>query len=114
MYVDDIQLTGRTQNISSMWKVLSKEVDLGERTSFLDHVYLGCTERQGEMSKNIVDNFRVQSLLHERHEGACTGLSVFDYSETCFRELQRSDPIHQERCTIQPQSCVEGNDFGFC
>ena len=29
-----------------MWKVLNKEVDLEEPTSFLDHVYLGCTRRQ--------------------------------------------------------------------
>ena len=30
----------------------------GEPTSFLDHVYLGCTQRQCEISKNIVDNYR--------------------------------------------------------
>ena len=41
-----------------MWKVLNKEVDLGEPTSFLDHVYLGCTQRQCEISKDIVDNHR--------------------------------------------------------
>ena len=41
-----------------MWKVLSKEVDLGEPTSFLDRVYLGCTQRQCEISKDIVDNYR--------------------------------------------------------
>ena len=41
-----------------MWKVLNKEVDLGESTSFLDHVYLGCTQRQCEVSQNIVDNYR--------------------------------------------------------
>ena len=39
-------------------KVLNKEVDLGEPTSFLDHVYLGCTQRQCEISKDIVDNHR--------------------------------------------------------
>ena len=38
-------------------KVLNKEVDLGEPTSFLDHVYLGCTQRQCEISKDIVDNY---------------------------------------------------------
>ena len=37
-------------------KVLNKEVDLGEPTSFFDHVYLGCTQRQCETSKDIVDN----------------------------------------------------------
>ena len=41
-----------------MWKVLNKEVDLGEPTSFLDHAYLGCTQRQCETSKDIVDNYR--------------------------------------------------------
>ena len=41
-----------------MWKVLKKEVDLGEPTSFFDHVYLGCTQRQCEISKDIVDNYR--------------------------------------------------------
>ena len=41
VYVDDIQLAGKKQNLGPMWKVLNKEVDLGEPTSFLDHVYLG-------------------------------------------------------------------------
>ena len=58
MYVDDIKLAGKKQNIDPMWKVLNKEVDLGEPTSFLDHVYLGCTQRQCEISKDIVDNYR--------------------------------------------------------
>ena len=35
-----------------------KKVDLGEPTSFLDHVYLGCTQRQCEVSQDIVDNYR--------------------------------------------------------
>ena len=43
VYVDDIKLA---------------EVDLGEPTSFLDHVYLGCTQRKCEISKDIVDNYR--------------------------------------------------------
>ena len=58
MYVDDIKLAGKKQNIDPMWKVLNKEVDLGEPTSFLDHVYLGCTQIQGEISKDSVDNYR--------------------------------------------------------
>ena len=58
VYVDDVRLAGKTQNIDPMWRVLNKEVDLGEPTSFLDHVYLGCTQRQSELSKDIVDNYR--------------------------------------------------------
>ena len=41
-----------------MWNVLDKEIDLGEPTSFPDHVYLGCTQRQCEISKDTVDNHR--------------------------------------------------------
>ena len=41
-----------------MWKLLNKEVDLEEPTSFLDHVHLGCTQRPCEISKDIVDNDR--------------------------------------------------------
>ena len=58
MFVDDIKLSGKRQNINPMWKVPNIEVDLGEPTSFLDHVYLGCTQRQCEMGKDIVDNYR--------------------------------------------------------
>ena len=41
VYVDDFKLAGKKQNIDPMWKVHNQEVDLGEPTSFLDHVYLG-------------------------------------------------------------------------
>ena len=51
VYVDDIKLAGKKQNLDPMWKLLNKEVDLGEPTSFLDHVYLGnfqrCRPRRG-------------------------------------------------------------------
>ena len=50
MYVDDIKLAGKKQNIDPMWKVLN--------TSFLDHVYLDCSQRQCEISKDILDNYR--------------------------------------------------------
>ena len=58
MYVDDIKLAGKVQHNVPMWKVLNKEVDMGEPTSFLDHENLECTQRQCEISKDIVDNYR--------------------------------------------------------
>ena len=58
VYVDDIKLAGKKQNLDPMWNVLNKEVDLGEPTSFLDHVYLGCSQRPCEISKVFVDNYR--------------------------------------------------------
>ena len=58
VYVDDTKLAGKKRNLDPMWKVLNKEVDLGDPTSFFYHVYLGCTQRQCEISKDIVDNDR--------------------------------------------------------
>ena len=58
VFVDDLKMVGKKQNLDPMWKLLNKEVDLGEPTSFLDHVYLDCTQRQSEISKNTVDNDR--------------------------------------------------------
>ena len=58
VYVDDIKLAGKKQNINPTWKILMKDVDLGEPTSFLDHVYLGCTQRECQISKDIVEIYR--------------------------------------------------------
>ena len=55
--VDDFTLAGKKQNMSPTWKILTKDVGLGEPTSFLDHVYLGCTQRECQNSKDIVENF---------------------------------------------------------
>ena len=58
VYVDDIKLAGKTENIEPTWKILMEDVDLGERTSFLDHVFLGCTQRECKISNDIVANYR--------------------------------------------------------
>ena len=71
VYVDDLKFAGKKQNINPMWKVLNKEVDLGEPTSFLDHVYLVCTQRQCEISKDIVDNYR--TMFESRISEGATG-----------------------------------------
>ena len=70
VYVDDIKQAGKKQNLDPLRKVLNKEVDLGEPTSFLDHENLGCTQRQCEISKEIVDNYRTmfESRLSVRVE----------------------------------------------
>ena len=40
-------------------KVLHKEVELGDPTSFLDHVYLGCNQTHCETRKHIVDHYSI-------------------------------------------------------
>ena len=77
MCVDDIKLAGKKQNIDPMWKLLNKEVDLEEPTSFFDHENLGCTQRQCETSKDIVDNYR--TILESRISAG--GSEKLPYSE---------------------------------
>ena len=63
VYVDDRNWLERNKILIRCGKLLNKEVDLGEPTSFLDHVYLGCTQRECEISKDIVDNYRIMFEL---------------------------------------------------
>ena len=97
VYVDDIKLAGKTQNINPMWKVLNKEVDLGEPTSFLDHVYLGCTQRQCKISKDIVDKYR--TMFESRISAGAT------------EKLACSEKMHISSCSCDMEGhakkCVE-------
>ena len=87
VYVDDIKLAGKKQNIDPMWKVLNKEVDLGEPTSFLDHENLGCTQRQCEISKDIVDNYRTmfESRTSAGELKNCHTLRIFVFLHTTLQ-----------------------------
>ena len=59
MYIRTIfKLAGKRLNIDPMRKILMKDVDLGEPTSFLDHEDLGCAQRECHTSKDIVDSYR--------------------------------------------------------
>ena len=49
---------GRKQNLRPMWKKLMKLVDLGQPTSFLDHVYLGCTPRECKSNDKIPEEYK--------------------------------------------------------
>ena len=58
VYVDDIKLAGKKQNLDPMRKVLNKEVDLGEPPALLGHVTWDAFIDNAKLSKDIVDNFR--------------------------------------------------------
>ena len=57
MYVDDIKMAGKKQNLAPMWKKLMKNVDLDEPSSFFDHVSLGCTQRECKPNDNIIEQY---------------------------------------------------------
>ena len=49
-------------------EILMEDVDLGK--PFLDHVYLGCTQRECQISKDIVDDYR--SMFEPRISAGAT------------------------------------------
>ena len=61
VYVDDIKLAGKKQNIDPMWRYsIEKLIWENQHLSF-DHENLGCTQRQCEIRKEIVDNYRTMN-----------------------------------------------------
>ena len=80
-----------------MSKVLMKEVDLGDPTSSLDHVYLGCTGRECETSRNVVDNYRnmFESRISAAAKGKppCSGKPDADIS-SCSNDVEG----HSKKC----------------
>ena len=56
--VDHVKMAGKNWNMLPMWRNMMKIVDLVEPTSFLEHVNLGCIERECKPSKNIVEEYR--------------------------------------------------------
>ena len=81
VYVDDVKLAGKTENIEPTWKILMKDVDLGEPTSFLDLGYLGCTQRECTISNDIVTNY--SDMFESRlSAGAKDKLLIRSFRET--------------------------------
>ena len=95
VYVDDIKLAGKKENINPIWNVHNKEVDLGEPTSFLDPVYVGCTQRYCATRKHIVDNYRT---MFESKVNVLTPAEVTDL----MLELKL---LHKTRETVRLQVC---------
>ena len=54
VFVDDIKLPGKP-NLNRMLKKLMKLFDLGEPASFLDSVFLRCTQRERKSNESIVE-----------------------------------------------------------
>ena len=68
VYVDDIKMTGKKQNVAPMWKKWMELVDLDGPTSVLDHVCWGCTQRECKPNEAIIDqcreNVRITSFCY--------------------------------------------------
>ena len=102
--VDDIKMAGKKQNVNPMWKVLNKEIDLGQRTSFLVPLFLGCTQRQCEISKDNVHNYI--TMFESRISAERT--EKLPYSENfCTFSWSHDMEGHAKKC-VEP-SCELSN-----
>ena len=50
-------MTGKKQNMFSMWKKLMKNVDIDESTSFLDHVHLVCIQWECKPNETLIEQY---------------------------------------------------------
>ena len=74
------KLAGKKQNINPMWPVLNKEVDLGEPTSFLDHVYwdvLRDNVKQAKILLTIIEPCLNPEFLQEQLKITMLGKSAY-------------------------------------
>ena len=97
VHVDYTQLAGKKRNIDPMWKVLMKEVDLGEPTSFLDHVYMCCTQRECQLSKDTVDNYR-NMFESKISSGAMANLPVSEKLDANISSWSNDMEGHAKKC----------------
>ena len=117
-------------------EVLNKEVDLGEPTSFLDHVYMGCIQRQCQISKDIVDSYR--TMLESRISAGATeilprseNLSISSWSydieghakkrvdRYCELANKTTQQLEEKKSVgelsqVCSQNCSEMSVFGSC
>ena len=114
VYVDDRKLARKKQNIDPMWKTLMKDVDLGDPTSFLDHVYLGCTQRECQTSKDIVDNHMtmfdswISARALEQLPSTGNLTRPFPHGPMTWKVMQRNEwKENANRHTKQLNSCTK-------
>ena len=61
--MDGTDNVGKKQNTESMWTILQKDIDLEPPTPSIEQVYLGCTEREGNVKHKAV---QLKSELSEK------------------------------------------------
>ena len=107
-------MVGKKQNIDSMWKILMKDVDLGEPASFLDHVHLGCTERECQNKPRYCGQSGIclnpGSLLEVRKNYLVqnTLKQTFPHGPMTWKVMQRNARSDiASWLTKQPSSCTK-------
>ena len=90
-------MAGRKQNLNPMWKKVMILFDLGEPTSFLDHVYLGCTQRECKSNESIIEEYR-KMLESQISAGATQKLLGWEKSHAKAVAWSYYMEGHAEKC----------------
>ena len=56
VFVDDIKMAGKKQNLALMWKKLMKDVDIEDPTTFLDHFIQDAFEGNANQTRKSLNN----------------------------------------------------------
>ena len=86
VYVDDINVAGKKQNVAPMWKKLIWNVDIDEFTSFLDHVDLGCTQRERKPNEATIEQHTKK--IESRVSAGATGENYRDGKDLTHKPLR--------------------------
>ena len=64
LYVNDMKMTDKTENMKSIWKILMKNVYLKDSLSFLDQIYVTYTQKECTLSSEITRKYRSQDFCY--------------------------------------------------
>ena len=107
VYVDDIKMAGKKQNLSPMWKKLMKDLDIEEPTSPLDRAYLGCTQRECKPNEKIIGQYN-KCLKSRISAGATEKKPRWDKPRAKTSAWSYDIEGHARKCVEQP---FQDSDF---
>ena len=64
-----LSVNAEKRTMAPMWKI-KKNVDIDDSTSFLDHVYLGCTQRECTPNETIIE--QIEKMFESRISAGAT------------------------------------------
>ena len=118
VYVDDFKMEENKQNMALMWKNLMKNVDFDELTSFLDHIYLGCTQRECKPNEISFEQHYKEMFESRISAGASEKLNrqychVGNTAQHCrlslFQESDFAGDLEDSKSTSGGALCIFGS-----
>ena len=116
VYVDDIKKwLERQQNMAPIWNKLMNNLDLDEPTSFLDHVNLGCTQRECKPNEIIIEQYtkmfesRVSAGTNDNYLGGAWSYDIEGHAPKCVERWLANKKVKQ-LCKVS-SPCLDDHQF---